>query len=198
MANLSNVFGGAFDASGVDPQAPIEIIPAGKYLAQIVASEMKQTKDQSGEYLALTFGIIDGEYDGRKVFDNLNLVNANPKTSQIAQSQLSAICHAIGKLNIEDSEQLHFQTMEITVSVELDKRDEGLPVEERRRQNRIKGYAPANPNGAQPANAPPRAQGGGGAAAAPRAATPPARTAAAASAPAQAARPAGQAAPWRR
>jgi hypothetical protein len=81
----------------------------------------------------------------------------NEKTERIAQSQLSAICHAIGRLNIEDSEQLHFQTLEITVSVEVDKRDEALPVEERRRQNRIKGYAPA-PDATPGAAAPPRPQ----------------------------------------
>lgn len=193
MANLSGVFGGAFDASQVDPQAPINVIPPGKYLAQIVASEMKQTKDQSGEYLALTFSILEGEHANSKVFDNLNLVNANEKTARIAQSQLSAICHAIGRLNIEDSEQLHFQTLEITVAVEVDKRDEALPVEERRRQNRIKGYAPA-PDATPGAAATPRPQNSPPAASAAR----PATAARPAAAPPPTARPAGAAAPWRR
>ena len=144
MANLSNVFGGqGFDASQVDPAQVYELLPPGKYIAQIVSSEMKDTKDGSGQFLALKLQIIGGEEDGRAIFDNLNLVNQNQQTMEIAQRTLSAICHAIGRLNIEDSEQLHFQEMEINVAVEVDKRDEGLPVAERRRQNRIRGYAPA-------------------------------------------------------
>ena len=34
----------AFDASSVEPAAPFDVIPAGKYLAQIVNSEMRDTR----------------------------------------------------------------------------------------------------------------------------------------------------------
>lgn len=203
MANLSNMFGGGgFDASQVDPAQVYETLPPGKYIAQIVSSEMKQTRDGSGEFLALKLQIIGGEYDGRPLFDNLNLSNPNSQTVDIAQRTLSAICHAVGRLNIEDSEQLHFQAMEVSVIVETDKRDDALPSAERRRQNRIRGYAAApgsTPGQAQMAM-PPRGGGQGGAqtAAAPRQAAqqPQQRQAAPAAA---AARPApGAAAPWRR
>ena len=51
--------------------------------------------------------MLDGPYKGRKLFDRLNLVNANPVTVEIAQRTLSAICHATGRMQVQDSEELH-------------------------------------------------------------------------------------------
>ena len=59
MANLSG-----FDANQVEPSADFEPIPAGKYLATIVESEMKPTKSGTGNYLQLTFEILEGPTRG--------------------------------------------------------------------------------------------------------------------------------------
>lgn len=100
-------FGHTFDASAVEPNTGYEVYPPAKYLVQIVASEMRPTKDGHGQYLFIELDILDGPYAGRKIFDRLNLVNANPDTVQIAQRTLSAICRAVGKLQVSNSEQLH-------------------------------------------------------------------------------------------
>ena len=47
MANLGN-----FDASKVEPASSFDPIPAGKYLAVIVASELRPTKSGSGNRMA--------------------------------------------------------------------------------------------------------------------------------------------------
>jgi len=96
-----------FDASAIEPSSGYDVLPPGKYLAQIVASEMRVTKDGNGQYLYLEIDILDGQYAGRKLFDRLNLINANPDTVQIAQRTLSAICRAVGKMQVSNSEQLH-------------------------------------------------------------------------------------------
>ena len=101
-------FGHTFDASAIEPSTGYEVLPPGKYLAQIVASEMRVTKDGHGQYLYLEVDILEGQYAGRKLFDRLNLVNANPDTVQIAQRTLSSICRAVGKMQVSNSEQLHF------------------------------------------------------------------------------------------
>ena len=62
-----------------------EVLPPGKYLVQIVASEMRATKDGAGPVPLLGAGRARGQYAGRKLFDRLNLVNANPDTVEIAQ-----------------------------------------------------------------------------------------------------------------
>lgn len=100
-------FGHTFDASSVEPSSGYDVLPPGKYLSQIVASEMRATKDGLGQYLYLEVDILEGQYAGRKLFDRLNLVNANPDAVQIAQRTLSSICRAVGKLQVSNSEQLH-------------------------------------------------------------------------------------------
>lgn len=113
MARLND----AFDATGIDPAVAYEILPAGKYRAQIVESEMRLTRNGMGQYLWLMLDILEGPQQGRKVFDQLNLVNSNPTTVEIAQRTLSAICHATGKMQVNDSEELHLIPMTIQVMV---------------------------------------------------------------------------------
>ena len=100
------IFAQTFDANTVAP-GNFDVFPAGKYLAQIVASEMRPTKDGRGQYLFLELDILEGPFAGRKLFDRLNLVNDNPDTVNIATRTLSSICRATGQMQVKDSEQLH-------------------------------------------------------------------------------------------
>ena len=110
MAYLGN-----FDASTVEP-ADFSALPAGDYTAIVSASEFKTTRNGDGQYLALTFQIVDGPHKGRYIWHNLNLQNKNHKAEEIAQRELSAICRAVGKMQVTDSEQLHDAPMKITVA----------------------------------------------------------------------------------
>lgn len=109
-------FAHTFDASTIEP-SNFEIYPAGKYLVQIVASEMRPTKDGRGQYLYLELDILEGQFAGRKLFDRLNLVNDNPDTVDIAKRTLSAICRATGQMQVSNSEQLHLIPMIADVRV---------------------------------------------------------------------------------
>lgn len=132
MANFAGNLAG-FDASQVDPQDSFDPIPAGWYPVVITDSEMKPTKKGDGEYLELTLEVIEGEYQGRKVWDRLNLVNPNQTAVEIAQRALSAICHAIGVMTPNDSAELHDRPLEVKVSVKP-ARDSYEPT------NEVKGY----------------------------------------------------------
>ena len=121
MANL----GATFDATGVDPVKPLEVLPPGRYPAQIVNSDMRLTKDGMGQYLNLEIDVLEGPYQGRKLFDRLNLVNANSQTVEIAQRTLSAICHATGRLQVQDSEELHLIPFMAVVQVQPPKNGYG-------------------------------------------------------------------------
>ena len=118
-------FDTAFDATSVEPTTPYELLPAGKYRAQIVESEMRATRNGMGQFLWLMLDILDGPHKGRKIFDQLNLVNPNPTTVEIAQRTLSAICHATGKMHVSDSEDLHLIPMTIQVTVKPPKNGYG-------------------------------------------------------------------------
>ena len=128
MANLNG-----FDAREVEPQVGFEPIPADKYLAVIAASEMKQTKAGDGQYLELTFQVIDGAYKGRNLWARLNLDNPNDTAVKIARSELSAICRAVGVMAPKDSHELH--DLPLVVSVKLKKRDDTGEM-----TNELKGY----------------------------------------------------------
>ena len=99
------------DTGGGDP------VPAGWYNVMIDESEMKPTKAEGGLRLSLRFTIMDGQYANRKVFTGLNLKNANPVAQEIAYKQLSAICHAVGIMQVQDSQQLHGRPLKIKVKV---------------------------------------------------------------------------------
>ena len=145
MASLN----GTFDATTIEPAAAFDIVPPGNYVAQIIKSGMKDTQT-GGQMLEIELDIVDGEYANRKLWDRLNIVNANATAQEIAHRTLSAICHATGVLAVTDSEQLHFKPMLVTVKVRPERTD---PKTGKTYQpsNEIKGYASAN--GASPAPA---------------------------------------------
>jgi hypothetical protein len=123
-----------FNAHEVEPNVTFEPVPAGKYIAVIVDSEMKQTKSGNGNYLELTFEITEGEYQGRKVWARLNIDNPNADAVKIARGELSAICRAVNVMMPNDSVDLHNLPLEINVKCK--KRDDTDEI-----SNEIKGYA---------------------------------------------------------
>ncbi|MBP7748462.1 MAG: DUF669 domain-containing protein [Phycisphaerae bacterium] len=139
MANLNG-----FDAGAVDPNFAFDPVPAGKYTAVITASEMKPTKKGTGQYLELTFQIIEGEHKGRNLWARLNLDNPDATAVKIARAELSAICRAVGVLAPQDSVELH--NLPLTVKVGVKNRDDtGEPT------NVIKGYEKKGAAAARPA-----------------------------------------------
>lgn len=130
-----------FDARGVEPDAPRALLPPDRYPVQIVQSEMRPTKAGDGQMLWLEMDVIDGAYRGRKIWDQLNLVNRSTVTVEIAQRRLSAICHAVGHVQVTDSQQLHFKPMLCTLRVKPAGYDKRTGVH-RDAENTIGGYEP--------------------------------------------------------
>jgi len=137
-----------FDANAVEPVPSFDPIPAGQYVAMIVASEEK-TSQKGFRYVVLEFEVLDGPYKGRKLWVNLNLYHTDPEAVKFARAELASICKAIGVLKPQDSVQLHNLPMLITVKC-ANRKDTG------ELQNRIKSYASrsAAPQGQFPQNQP--------------------------------------------
>lgn len=115
MAQLPSVF--IPEETDSNPFAPID---AGWYLAEIIKSEVKSTKDGKGKYIALTFKIDNDEESGggKQVFSNLNIVNASETAVKIARSNLKEICEAVShEGELEDTEDLHNIPMAIKLSI---------------------------------------------------------------------------------
>lgn len=139
----------AFNAANVDPTDTFQPIPAGVYLAHVTDSEVKPTKAGSGEYIAMTLEILDGQYKGRKVFTNINVRNSNATAEQIGQKALSQLCHAVGVLQLTDTAQLHGRPFRAKVTI---RKDDGYGD-----KNEVRGFESASATAA-PAGAPAQAQ----------------------------------------
>ena len=142
MANLNG-----FNASNVEPANNFDPLPANKYVAIVIGSEVKPNKDGTSEYLELTFQVIEGEYQNRLLWARLSLNHPKEIVSRIARSQLADICKAVGILKPNDSAELH--NLPLVLDVRLKKRkDTGDIV------NEIRGYASRKGSGSQPISAP--------------------------------------------
>lgn len=130
MADISEL---GFDAKQVEPNQ-FDPIPAGEYDAVIVNSEVKTTAKGDGRYIKLQLQILNGQFQNRVLFDNLNLWNPNQKAVEIARGTLSSICRAVGVLTPRDTSELHGKPLRIKLKVE--KSDEYGD------QNRVAGYKP--------------------------------------------------------
>ena len=165
---------GSFDANTVEP-ADFSALPAGDYSVLISSSEWKPAKS-GGQYLSLTLQVLEGPHQGRFLWHNLNLNHPTEHAAEIAQRELSAICRAVGRMTIEDSEQLHDIPMIVKVAYIP-------PKDQWPEKNQIKQWKPAG-SAAQPALTP-----------APAPATKPAPAPAPATKPAPAPAPAAKPAP---
>lgn len=98
---------GTFDSSKVEPQTAFELLPPGLYKLRLVDATEKPTKAGTGSYINMQFEVVEpAQYNGRRVFDMLNLNNPSEKAVQISQARLSALTRAAGLGTISDTDEL--------------------------------------------------------------------------------------------
>ena len=129
-----------FDSNKVEPVGKFVPVPVGKYTVAITASERKKTSKEpkpgevQGEMILFTYTIIDGQFKGRKLFDRLNIINANKTAQEIAEGCLSAICRSVGIMVPNYTEDLH--NIPFIVDVKIRAAKDGYD-----ESNEVKGYA---------------------------------------------------------
>jgi hypothetical protein len=116
MAILSTPF--VVDDLPVGNGGTYEALPAGWYTATINGAEIKQTKSGTGRYIAVRYDITGPTHQGRVIFSNLNIENANPKAEEIGRQQLRQLMEAIGLAKLADTDQLIGGQVKIKLKVE--------------------------------------------------------------------------------
>lgn len=164
--------GFAFDASTITPAAPLEPVPIDYYTVVISDGEIKPTGDGSGKLFAFELTIMEGPFAKRKVFDRLNIENPSAQAQEIAQQQLSAICHSIGVIRFTDVQELFNKPFIAKVGLDPKREDPDQPGKWYEARNNFKGAKPVNGAALPGAVAP----GAAGAAPAPNVAKTPAVT----------------------
>ncbi len=122
-----------FNAADVAPASGFEPLPAGEYVAFIEDSEEKKTRAGDGSYLQFTFRVVDGPHANHKLWARLNTTNPSEEAQRIGRSELSALCRAVGVLDLHDTGELHNKPLRIRV-VQEKRKDTGEMA------NRIKSY----------------------------------------------------------
>lgn len=138
MGNLANI-----NLDGVDPSQSFDPIPAAWYRMRITNTEKRPTRSGDGHFLRVEHEIDENhhpEYKGRKVWNNVNLWNANPQAAEIAQKELKALIIAAGLQSVSDSSDLHGAVVEVKVSVRAAEGNYDA-------SNDVKGYRAVGKNG---------------------------------------------------
>lgn len=131
-----------YDATGQEGMSDRSVLPAGEYAAAIAKAERKEAKTAGNAYINLEFEVTDGPARGRRFWTMLNLWNSNTQAVEIAQRELTSICHAVGKLQVRDTDELLGVPMLVKLGVKSDSYGE---------KNTVTGYKPLNGAPAQPA-----------------------------------------------
>lgn len=118
--------------SGYEAQTGVfEPLPAGNYIVQITDSEVRESK-AGNPMVKWEFTVVDGDFSGRKVWDNMTLNN------EVSLKRLKSLAVAGGHPNpdyINDTEEMHGLFVKIRVKVE--QQDGYGP------QNNVSSFGPA-------------------------------------------------------
>lgn len=94
-----------------DPNAETTtVMPEHECVAQICESDCKPTAAGTGEYIALTWVILDGPHKDKKLWFNVNIKNPNKMAQDIGNAQFAAIRKALFGTKdkvINDTIELH-------------------------------------------------------------------------------------------
>lgn len=121
-----------------------EVVPAGEYRAKIIEGDVKpiSSRENKGRCLVLTWQIETGPYDGRLVWQRLNLYAENmnnlDKVINIANSQFAEVRQATNKLTPSNTQELEHIPCTIRVAVKTDPTGQYDP------QNEVKKVMPVN------------------------------------------------------
>jgi hypothetical protein len=139
MGNLSDLDWEDIDENKASAGVPL---PIGQYLVSIIDSETRDNSNGTGDYLSITYEVIEGEHQGRKIFENLTLNHTNQQAVDIGRAKLKRLVKTVGFNGISDSSELHGQNLTVKVG-QRKRKDTGDLA------NEIKAYLPAV--GAEPA-----------------------------------------------
>jgi hypothetical protein len=99
-----------------------ELIPPGAYAAEIIEAEIGQPRSGDGHMLSLTWRIVDGEYEGRQVWQTLCYQHSNAQTQDIARRMMKDICIALAiNEQVTDPEVFKFKSAQVRIGIRPDK-----------------------------------------------------------------------------
>lgn len=97
----------AFDPEDYDDMDSFDPIPIDTYVLAVIDSEMKDNSAGTGSYLNLKIAVQEGDFEGRIIWELLNLDNPSEVAVDIANKKLATLCRAVGVETFDDTDELH-------------------------------------------------------------------------------------------
>jgi hypothetical protein len=99
-----------------------ELLPVGEYVAQIVEASIQPPKSGDGCYLALTWKIVEGEFEDRQLWQRITFVHSSEQAQTIGRKTLKDLCVALDvNEQVDDAEVFLFKPARIRVGIDRDK-----------------------------------------------------------------------------
>jgi hypothetical protein len=121
--------GNGFD---FDPEteegSKFELLPKGKYTAEVVDAAIVDTKNGRGQMLKLTWVISGGEYDDWRIFQQILVTHDSEEAMKMGRRRIKDLCVACSITEkVTDVSVFCHKPCEITVGIEEDKNGEYDP-----------------------------------------------------------------------
>jgi hypothetical protein len=99
-----------------------DVLPVGVYVAQIVEASIQRPQSGDGYYVALTWKIIEGDYEGRQVWQRITYLHSSEQAQTIGRKTLKDLCVATDVAEqVDDAEVFLFKPVRIRLGIERDK-----------------------------------------------------------------------------
>jgi hypothetical protein len=100
-----------------------DLLPIGEYAATIIEIAVAKPKTGDGYYVAVTWKIDEGAYEGRQVWENITYIHSSEQAQTIGRKQFKDLCNAtgFGDGHVEDVEVFLFKRAKIKVGIGRDK-----------------------------------------------------------------------------
>ena len=125
-----------------------ELLPAGWYNCTIGGAELKNTKNGTGQLIAVKYSITGPTHQGRVVFGNINIRNQSTKAEEMGRQRLRELMSATGIFPLTNTDQFIGQNLSIRVAIQEAKTD-AMTGETYDARNEVKGFKALS--GAMPA-----------------------------------------------
>lgn len=138
------------DFTGVEGQKAFEPLPAGKYNVEVTdfreSKAGENAKNPGAPIVAWEFTVTDGEYEGRKIWDNMAII-APSETSKGTLWRVKAMLEACGfevdgEIDFDPEEVLN-SNLVIRLAIQKARKNEETG-EEYEPRNTVKAFFPAD------------------------------------------------------
>jgi hypothetical protein len=111
----------AFNPAAEEGTQDLAPIPVGRYIAQITDAIVKPFKSGKGQAVFLTWELMEGEHEGRLVWQHCTLSHESEKAARFGRQRFKDVCDACGIVDpITDLTVLYNVACAVMIGIEQD------------------------------------------------------------------------------